>query len=152
MRNPIILKAIENFVQKDDNQLNIINAWDSSNEFELKESNQCISDTQRRRILYLFYIKNQSRSKIAQKLCVSYPTVWRILRNSESFLRTVSTLFCSPKERLQKWRKAKEKIIEYIKAQSGIFKSTSVKHYIKTETGMDVSKQSIASFMIIRWD
>ena len=44
-------------------------------------------------------------------------------------------------------KKSQRKNIEYIKAQSGIFNSTSVKHYIKTETGMDVSKQSIASFM-----
>ena len=40
MRNPIILQAIANFVKKDDKQLNIINAWDSSNEFELKEINR----------------------------------------------------------------------------------------------------------------
>ena len=48
---------------------------------------------------------------------------------------------------MQKLGKAKEKIIEYIKAQSGIFNSTSAKHYIKTETGMDASKQIIASFI-----
>ena len=48
---------------------------------------------------------------------------------------------------MHKWTKAQQKIIEYIKSHSGVFNSTSLKHYIETETGITISKQNIASFL-----
>ena len=95
----------------------------------------------------LFYIENLQRSEIAQKLCVSYSNVYRVIRYSELFPKTISSLFRLPNVKLHKWAKAQQKIIEYIKAQSGIFNSTSLKHYIETDTGITISKQSIASFL-----
>ena len=147
IKNPIILQIISNTISNYDNELKIVSSWDYSNEVEQGDINKWTSEAQRLKMFELFYIENLPRSEIAQKLCVSYSTVYKVIRYSELFPKTISSLFRFPNVKLHKWTKSKQKIIEYIKAQSGVFNSTSLKHYIETVTGIFISKQSIASFL-----
>ena len=70
-----------------------------------------------------------------------------IVRYWEKLPRSISSWFKLKKFQVQKWRRAQEKTIEYIKAQSGIFNFVNVRNYIKSETGIEVSWQSITSFL-----
>ena len=92
-------------------------------------------------------MNNKSRSEIVKNIRMSYSTVFRIVRNWEKLPRSIYSLFKLKKFQIQKWRRFQEKNIDYIKAQSGIFNSTNVKSYIKSETGIEVSWQSITSFL-----
>ena len=128
MKNPIVLQIISNIISNYDNELKIASSWDCSNEVEQGDRNKRTSEAQRLKMFELFYIENLPRSEIAQKLCVSYSTVYKVIRYSELFPKTISSLFRLPNAKLHKWAKSQQKIIEYIKDQSGVFNSTSLKH------------------------
>ena len=147
MKNPIVLQIISNTIINYDNELKIASSWDCSKEVEQGDKNKWTSEAQRLKMFELFYIENLPRSEIAQKLCVSYSTVYRVIRYSELFPKTISSLFRLLNVKLHKWAKAQQKIVKYIKAQSGVFISTSLKHYIETETVITICKQSKASFL-----
>ena len=92
-------------------------------------------------------MNNKSRSEIVKK----YPNViFHSVQNSQKLreiTESISSLFKLKKFQILKWRRSQEKNIDYIKAQSCIFNSTNVKNYIKSETGIEVSWQSITSFL-----
>ena len=96
MKNPIVLQIISNTISNYDNELKIESSWDCSNEVEQGNRNKRTSEEQRLKMFELFYIENLPWSEIAQKLCVSYSTVYRVIRYSELFSKTISSLFRLP--------------------------------------------------------
>ena len=147
LKSPVVVQVIRNLAQKADVKLNIEADRNDLDQLGINDKNKWTNDSQRLRVLELFYLKSQPRSEIARNLCIPYATICRIIRNWEQSSTSISSLFKFRKVRIQKWRRAQVKTLEFIKFQSGVFNSANIKHYIKTETGVDINQQSITSYL-----
>ena len=147
MKNPIVATIFEHLTSKNEAELKIKSSIDDTIDSEFKEINKWTSDSQKLKILEQFFLKNQSRAKIARELLVSYSTIWRIIRNYGYSPHSIASLFKKRQVRLQEWKRAQAKAIEFIKSQTSIFNSKDVQTYIKSEAGVEINQQSISWFM-----
>ena len=147
LKSPVVVLVIKNLAQKADAKLKIEADQNDLDRLGINDKNKWTNDLQRLRVLELLYFKSQPRSEIARNLCIPYATICRIIRNWEQSPTSISSLFKFRKVRIQKWRRAQVKTLEFIKSQSGVFNSANIKHYIKTETGVNINQQSITSYL-----
>ena len=106
-----------------------------------------IKDLQRLPILYLNFMKNLIRSRISDKLRVSYTTVWRIIRIFNTFQNSTKAWFEYKNMKISDIAQINQAIKNYIKKTKTIFSFASVVKFIKQELNISVWKQSIAKFL-----
>ena len=75
MKNPIVETIFEHLTSNNEAELKIKSSIDETIDSEFKEINKWTSDSQKLKILEQFFLKNQSRAKIARELLVSYSTI-----------------------------------------------------------------------------